>query len=112
MLEERRIYLEETEDYANGFYTRDLLTKYGKVQDLKVPRVRNGGFRPAILPERRRAELDLTSAVITLYAVGVSTRKISQFLESIYGAYYSPQSISRLIKVTEDEVRNWKERAL
>nr|WP_041430363.1 IS256 family transposase [Thermodesulfobacterium geofontis] len=92
MLEERRIYLEEIEDYANGFYTRDLLTKYGKVQNLKVPRVRNGGFRPAILPERRRAELDLTSAVITLY---VFTSKIS-----------------RLIKVTEDEVRSWKERAL
>ncbi|QER42007.1 hypothetical protein F1847_04310 [Thermodesulfobacterium sp. TA1] len=45
--------------------------------------MRNGGFRPAILPERRRAELDLTSTVISLYAVGVSTRKISQFLESI-----------------------------
>jgi transposase-like protein len=50
MLEERRIYLDQQEDYANGFYTRDLLTKYGKVQDLKVPRVRNGSFRPAILP--------------------------------------------------------------
>ena len=49
MLEKRKIYLEEIEDYANGFYIRDLLTKYGKVQDLKVPRVRNGGFRPAIL---------------------------------------------------------------
>jgi transposase-like protein len=69
-------------------------------------------LRPTILPERRRAELDLTSAVITLYAVGVSTRKISQFLESIYGAYYSPQSISRLIKVTEEEIKAWKERAL
>ena len=84
MLEERRIYLDQQEDYANGFYTRDLLTKYGKVQDLKVRRVRNGSFRPAILPERRRAELDLTSAVITLY---VFTSKIS-----------------RLIKVTEDKL--------
>jgi hypothetical protein len=27
MLEEREIYLEETEDYANGFYSRDLLLK-------------------------------------------------------------------------------------
>jgi transposase-like protein len=51
MLEKRRIYLEEIEDYANGFYTRDLLTKYGKVQDLKVLRVRNGSFRPAIYPK-------------------------------------------------------------
>jgi len=27
MLKEREIYLEETEDYANGFYSRDLLLK-------------------------------------------------------------------------------------
>ena len=56
MLEERRIYLEEQEDYANGFYTRDLLTKYRKVQDFKVSRVRNGTFRAFLLPERRRYE--------------------------------------------------------
>jgi len=36
MLEERRIYLGKQEDYAKGFYTRNLFTKYGKVQDLKV----------------------------------------------------------------------------
>jgi len=48
--------------------------------------VRNGGFRPFLLSEKRSAELDLTSIVITFYAVGVSTRKISQFLKSIYGA--------------------------
>jgi transposase-like protein len=90
MLEEREIYLEETEDYANGFYNRDLLTKLGEVEGLRVPRVRKGGFRPAILPERRRAGLDLAEVVINLYAAGVSTRKISQFLEGIYGAYYSP----------------------
>jgi len=112
MLEEREIYLEETEDYANGFYTRDLLTKLGEVEGLRVPRVRKGGFRPAILPERRRAGLDLAEVVINLYAAGVSTRKISQFLEGIYGAYYSPQSISRLMKVAEEEVKAWKERAL
>ena len=50
--------------------------------------------------------------VINLYEVGVSTRKISQFLERIYGSYYSPQSISRLIKVAEEEVKAWRERPL
>ena len=49
-----------------------------------MPRFKNGGFRPAILPERRKDDLDLTSAIITLY---VFTSKIF-----------------RLIKVTEDEV--------
>jgi len=49
MLEERRIYLDQQEDYANGFYARDLLTKYGKLQDLKVPRERLADFRPVYL---------------------------------------------------------------
>jgi transposase-like protein len=65
-----------------------------------------------MLEERKKADLELSSAFLTLYAAQVSTRKISQFLESIYGAYYSPQSISQLIKVTEDEVRAWRERPL
>jgi transposase-like protein len=112
MLEEREIYLEETEDYANGFYSRDLLTALGEVKGLRVPRVRKGSFRPVILPERRKAGLDLAEVVISLYASGVSTRKIFKVLENIYGAYYSPQSISRLIKVTEEEIKAWKERAL
>ncbi|AZR73964.1 hypothetical protein BBF96_11515 [Anoxybacter fermentans] len=28
----------------NGYYTRNLKTKYGNIQDLKVPRNRNGEF--------------------------------------------------------------------
>jgi len=59
MLEERRIYLEEQEDYANGFYTRDLL-----------------------------------------------------FVSSYFLKEGGLKSISRLIKVTEDEVKSWRERAL
>ena len=43
-LEERSIYLEEhPETKGNGYYTRDLLTKYGSIEDLRVPRTRDGG---------------------------------------------------------------------
>jgi hypothetical protein len=35
MLEERRIYLKQHPDYANGFYTRALLTLYGKTSRFK-----------------------------------------------------------------------------
>jgi len=56
--------------------------------------------------------LELSEIILALYAVGVSTKKISHFLEGIYGAFYSPQSISRLIQVTEEEVKAWRERPL
>ena len=84
----------------------------GPVEDLKVPRVREGDFHPRILPYRKRASLELSEIILALYAVGVSTRKISHFLEGIYGDFYSPQSISRLIQVTEEEVKAWRERPL
>jgi len=75
MREERAMYLETHPTSANGYYTRDLLTLAGPLEDLKVPRVREGDFHPQILPYRRRASLELSEAILTLYAVGVSTRK-------------------------------------
>jgi len=40
MKEERLIYLKEHPTKANGFYTRSLATKFGIIEDLSVPRVR------------------------------------------------------------------------
>jgi len=57
-------------------------------------------FHSRILPYRKRASLDLFEAILALCAAGVSTRKISAFLGGVYGAFYSPQSISRLLEVT------------
>ncbi|MCS7240931.1 MAG: transposase [Candidatus Bipolaricaulota bacterium] len=110
MRKERELYLEEHPTKANGYYTRDLFTLVGPLEDLRVPRVREGDFHPKILPYRRRTSLELSEAILTLYAAGVSTRAISRFLEGIYGAFYSPQSISRLTQVVEEKA--WRERPL
>lgn len=71
MLEERELYLEEHPTKGNGYYTRDLLTLFGPLEDLKVPRVREGEFHPKILPYRRRTSIELSEAVLLLYASGV-----------------------------------------
>ena len=52
MREEREISPESHPIKANGYYTRDLLTLVGPVEDLKVSRVREGDFHPRILPTR------------------------------------------------------------
>ena len=54
MQEERAMYLETHPTSANGYYTRDLLTLVGPVEDLKVPRVRECNFLPRILPTELR----------------------------------------------------------
>jgi len=112
MLEERELYLEEHPTKGNGYYTRDLLTLVGPLEDLRVPRVREGEFHPKVLPYRKRTSLELSEAILLLYASGVSTRAISRFLESVYGAFYSPQSISRLTNVVGEDVKEWRGRPL
>jgi len=91
MLEERELYLEQHPTKGNGYYTRDLLTLFGPIEDLKVPRVREGDFHPKLLPCRRRTSIELSEATLALYASGVSTRDISRFLEAAYGGVLLPR---------------------
>ncbi|HIP99838.1 TPA: hypothetical protein EYH33_04800 [Candidatus Bipolaricaulota bacterium] len=93
MLEERELCLEQHPTVANGYYTRDLLTLFGPLEDLKVLRVREGDFHPKLLPYRRRTSIDLSEAILTLYATGASTRDISRFLEAVCGAFYPRESL-------------------
>ena len=112
MEEERRLYLNEHATRGNGYYTRSLLTPVGEIEDLRVPRTRDGDFSPAILPYRRRASFELGEVVMHMFASGSSVRDVSNFLYSIYSAYYSPASISRLVDVAEAEIDAWRNRAL
>jgi len=54
MKEERDIYLENHPTKANAYYTRDLLTLVGPLENLKVPRIRAGDFHPQTLPTELR----------------------------------------------------------
>ncbi len=111
--EERAMDLEEHLIKANGYSTRDFLTLVGPREDLRVPRVREGEFYLKILLYRHRTSLEHSKAVLALYAAEVSTHAISRFLEGIYRASPSPQSISsRLTQVMEGEVRARRERPL
>ncbi len=54
----------------------------GRVEDVRVPRGREGEFHPAILPRRRSASLDGANAICGRYAAGVCTRAIFRFLDT------------------------------
>nr|WP_127016987.1 transposase [Anoxybacter fermentans] len=40
----------------NGYYTRSLKTKYGNIQDLKVPRDRNSEFKTVLFESYQRCD--------------------------------------------------------
>jgi len=71
MREERTMYLETQPTKANGYYTRDLLTLFGPLENLKVPRVREGDFHPQILPYRKLHRREKTAKEPAYIALGI-----------------------------------------
>jgi putative transposase len=82
MVSEREIYLEkEQKDKGNGYYTRDLISKLGKL-GIEVPR--NGKFRPYILGEKyQRYSEDFEEFLISLITNGYSKTQIFRTLRKL-----------------------------
>ena len=83
----------------NGTYSRKFETKYGTVQ-LTIPRDRNENFSPAFLPTYGHRDDNWEELVIKLYQTGVTTRKIVDIIDRMYGYHYSPATISNISKAT------------
>lgn len=95
----------------NGYYLRTFKTQYGEL-NLTIPRDRNGEFSNHTLPAYQRQTDRLEQTVIQLYQKGVTTREIAELMEKMYGAYYSPQTVSNLTKVVDEQVQAFKQRQL
>ena len=96
----------------NGYYKRSYETKYGKLNDLNIPRDRNGEFEQQLIPPYKRRDGWLEDMVIQLYANGVSTREIGTIIEKLYKNNYSPTTISNITDVAIEEINKWRQRPL
>jgi hypothetical protein len=66
----------------NGYRDRTWDTRVGSIE-LRVPRVRDGGYYPALLEPRRRGERALVAVVQEAYVQGVSTRRVDDLVKAL-----------------------------
>jgi putative transposase len=96
----------------NGYYKRMFDTRFGRIEDLNVPRDRQGSFQTQVFEPYQRRDGWLEQAIITMYQKGMSTRDIGKFVEMILGDRYSATTISNITAATLDDIRNWRDRPL
>lgn len=101
-----------SDNSRNGYYSRNLHTKYGKIENLKVPRDRNGEFQTALFEPYQRRDNWLEEMIINMYARGLSTRDIADIIEKMYGSKYSASTVSNLTDVALEEIEKWHKRPL
>jgi putative transposase len=102
---------EERTDSRNGFRSRDLKTRIGKIQ-LSVPRHRNQPFKTMIFDNYARSESALIAGMAEMVVNGVSTRKVTRVVETICGESISKSAVSDLCRDLEKEVDEFRNRPL
>jgi transposase-like protein len=95
----------------NGYRERSWDTRVGTVE-LKVPRVRDGGYFPSLLEPRRRAERALAAVVQEAYVHGVSTRKVDELVKALGMEGISKSRVSELCEELDEEVELFRSRPL
>lgn len=108
---ERHARTPERTGQRNGYRERRWDTRVGTI-DLQVPRVRDGGYFPALLEPRRQAERALVAVVQEAYVHGVSTRRVEDLVQALGIAGISKSEVSRVCTTLDAEVERFRTRAL
>src|SRR3982074_352537 len=95
----------------NGYRDRTWDTRVGSIE-LRVPRVRDGGYYPALLEPRRRGERALVAVVQEAYVHGVSTRRVDDLVKALGMSGISKSQVSRLCQALDTEVERFRTRKL
>ena len=94
------------EAYRSGHYKRKLVTTSGQVE-LGVPKPRGATFQTAVIERYRRRETGVEEAIIEMYLAGVSTRRIEDVGEILWGAGVSAGTVSNLNEKAYKSVEEW-----
>ena len=101
----------ETKNRRNGTTSKTLRTDQGAME-IEVPRDRNGEFEPKVVPKHQREWRGFDDKILSMYALGLSTRAIQENIKDIYNVDVSPELISRVTDEVKALVDEWRNRPL
>lgn len=100
-------------DRRNGYYERTLMTSFGFIEKIRVPRGRVASIADVVLPQYRRIQPEFEAAVVNSFLLGHSTRKSKRFFTDLLGEMgISHASGSRILSRLDERCRQWQRRPL
>ena len=97
--------------YRNGYYNRNLYTRFGLIKALRVPRAREK-HGSKILPRYQRRQEEINRMIRDMFLAGVSTRRVGEVLTRIKGDNISAQTVSNIARSLDIEVERFHTRRL
>lgn len=98
-------------DTRAGSYARQLHTTAGEVT-LKVPRLRTLPFDTQIIERYKRRQSSVEEALVEMYLAGVSTRRVEDITEALWGTRVSASTVSELNQKVYARIDEWRNRPI
>jgi transposase-like protein len=105
---------EQTEgriDYRNGIRERSLMTRLGKIE-LEVPRLRTQSVTDGMFDKYKRSEQAVVAGIAEMVVKGVSTRKVNDVAQVLFGSGISKSQVSRMCSMLDPVVAEFRSRPL
>jgi transposase-like protein len=98
----------------SGSYQRQLLTSYGFIPDLRIPKLRSGNAdrKWQILTRYQLTMQVLLDQALYLYTLGLSLRDLQEALYVLFGRVLSRDAINRVTLAAQSPMMLWRERPL
>jgi putative transposase len=94
--------------YRNGSYKRSLSTRFGTIESLLIPRLREGALLHSLFAPYQQRTDDLDKALGTLFLNGISTHKLKGIAEQLTGRSVSAQTVSTIVQRTDRELEQYR----
>jgi putative transposase len=97
--------------YRCGYRPRRFMA-LGREVELRVPRVRQAGFRSELLGFRQRRSDEVDRTIVNAYIAGASMREVTALLHQMWGTSVCPTTVSVLVRQLDRECRAFQSRRL
>lgn len=95
----------------NGHKTKKVRSSLGEIE-VSVPQDRESSFKPQVVQKRQKDISEIENKIISMYALGMTTRQITEQIDEIYGFQASASLISDITDKILPEVEEWQNRPL
>lgn len=99
--------------YRNGYYRRGIMTSFGDIAQIEVPRIREGKIKFKFIGKYRRRTKEVDNLMMNMFLEGVSTRKVEEVLKPFYGLKVASATVvSKITKELNVQVEKYHNRKI